>query len=186
MKIKLTPELSYIIGLWRKRRTFDGIGVRGNSNLLETFATEVLEKKLTTTEKLLTEEDKVYFYHTAYRKFFQEVEEQELDRYKYLNEYAASYLAGLFDAAGGIDEKGVVYLTKINSTDELLLLRLGFQVRPRKDRHVVEKPIVFLTFIKGYVKIQKDHRVFEMIKNKTEEKRANEKQDQQGPVEAQA
>ncbi len=175
MKIKLTPELSYIIGLWRKKRTFDGIGVWGADNILETFATEVLEKKLTTTDKLLTTQDKVYFYHTAYRKFFQEVEEQELDRYKYLNEYAASYIAGLFDAVGGIDEKGVVYLTKLNSTDELLLLRLGFQIRSRRDRHIVEKPIVFLTFIKEYVKIHKEHKAFEYVKKGGDAKKEKEK-----------
>lgn len=164
MKIKLTPELSYVIGLWRKSRCIEGIGIRGGKELLEVFAQEVLEKQLSTSDKLLTGEDKVYFYNTAYRKFFQQVENEELDRFKYLNEYAASYLAGTFDASGAIDEKGVVSLQRANRQDEMMLLRLGFVVRRRADRLVIERPVVFLTFIRNYVKIFKGHKVFDYLK----------------------
>jgi len=164
MKIKLTPELSYIIGLWRKSRCLDGIGVRGPKELLETFSQEVLEKGLTTSDKLLTDDDKVYFYHTAYRKFFQQIEAEQLDRFKYLNEYAASYLAGMFDASGGVDERGIVSLGRANKQDELVLLRLGFVTRRRADLLVIERPLVFLTFIRNYVKVSKGHRVFSYIK----------------------
>ena len=163
MKIKLTPELSYLIGFWRKRKTFEGIGVKGE-DLHQIFSEEVLQKQLTTSEKLLVNEDRIYFYHTAYRKFFQEIEEDQLERFKYLNEYAANYLAGLFDATGGIDEKGVVFLNKLNQKDEMLFLRLGFMIRSNGDRHVIEKPILFLAFIKNYVKIHKDNKAFELIK----------------------
>jgi hypothetical protein len=166
MKIKLTPELSYIIGLWRKSRCSEGIGVQGSLEVAETFSQEVLEKGLTTSDRLLTGDEKVFFYHTAYRKFFQQVEEEQLDRFKYINEYAASYLAGMFDAAGSIDEKGVVSLTRVSKQDELMLLRLGFVTRRRSDRLIIERPIVFLTFIKNYVRIFKGHRVFEYIKEK--------------------
>ncbi|MGV8084663.1 MAG: hypothetical protein ACP5N9_00220 [Candidatus Bilamarchaeum sp.] len=167
MKIKLTPELSYIIGLWRKKKCFDGLGVRGDSDLLATFSSQVLEQNLTTTDKLLSQEEKVYFYHTAYRKFFQDVEEGQLERFKYLNEYAANYLAGLFDAVGEISDKGIVSLSKANSQDEMLLLRLGFKARKSVDRLVIEKPVVFLAFIKNYVKIKKDNKVFQLIKGAT-------------------
>src|SRR5271157_4405037 len=108
MKIKLTPELSYIIGLWRKSRCSEGLGVEGNKSILEIFSQEALEKQLTTSDKMLTGDEKVYFYHTAYRKFFQQIEKEQLERFKYLNEYAANYLAGMFDAAGAIDQRGVV------------------------------------------------------------------------------
>ncbi len=165
MKIKLTPELSYLIGLWRKNRSFDGLGVKADKAVVEEFAREVLEKQLTPPDKLLTDHDKVYFYHTAYRKFFQEIEKEQLERFKYLNEYAASYLAGMFDAVGSIDERGVVYLSRINSQDEMMLLRLGFVTRRSGDRLMVEKPLVFLAFIKNYVKVQKGHKAFEYVKN---------------------
>lgn len=166
MKIKLSPELSYIIGLWRKSRSNDGLGVRGESDVLEIFSKEVLEKQLTTPDKLLSGENQVYFYHTAYRKFFQQIEGEQLDRFKYLNEYAANYLAGMFDAVGNIDERGIVSLYQANKQDEMMLLRLGFVARRRSDRLIIERPAIFLTFIRNYVKLFKDHKVFEYIKSK--------------------
>jgi hypothetical protein len=164
MKIKLTPELSYIIGLWRKARCTEGVGVFGDKNVLEVFMQTVLERQLTTSDKLLTGDEKVYFYHTAYRKFFQQVESEELDRFKYINEYAANYLAGIFDASGDIDERGVVSLTKASRQDEMMLLRLGFMTRRRGDRLLIERPLVFLAFIKNYVRIRNSHKAFGMIK----------------------
>ena len=166
MKIKLTPELSYVIGLWRKSRTQEGLGVQGEKAILEVFSQEALNQKLTTPDKMLTEEDKVYFYHTSYRKFFQQIEKEQLDRFRYLNEYAANYLAGLFDSAGYIDDKGIVSLYNLNRQDEVMLLRLGFNTRKRGSIHVIERPVVFLTFIKNYVKIFKGHKVFEYVKGK--------------------
>jgi hypothetical protein len=165
MKIKLTPELSYIIGFWRKRRTFEGIGIRGEGAHLEIFTKEVLDKGLTTPDKLLSEDERVWFFHTAYRKFFQDVEAEQLERFRYLNEYAANYLGGLFDSVGGIDERGIVYLERTNKQDGMLLLRLGFNTRWQKDRLVIEKPRAFLTFIKNYVKIFAGHKAFEYLKN---------------------
>ncbi len=164
MKIKLTPELSYIIGLWRKKKCFDGLGVRGEPDLLSLFSKEVLDRELITSDKILSNEEKVYFYHTAYRKFFQDVEEGQLERFKYLNEYAANYLAGLFDAVGEISEKGIVSIGKASSSDEMLLLRLGFKARKNAGNLIIEKPVVFLAFIKNYVKLKKGHKVFQMIK----------------------
>ncbi len=164
MKIKLTPELSYIIGLWRKSRTSEGLGVKGGKDLLEVFSTEVIGKEITTADKILSGEDKVFFYHSSYRKFFQQVEKEQLERFRYLNGYAANYLAGLFDANGQIDDKGIVSLGNLTRQDEMMLLRLGFVTRRRGKRAIIEKPVVFLTFIKNYVKIFKNHRVFEYIK----------------------
>ncbi len=172
MKIKLTPELSYVIGLWRKARCPDGIGVRGGKTILEIFSKEALDKQLTTSDKLPTGEDKVYFYHTAYRKFFQQIEKEQPERFKYLNEYAANYLAGMFDASGYVDERGVVSLGQASKQDEMMLLRLGFQTRRRADRLVIERPVVFLTFIKNYVKVFKDHKVFGYIRAVPAEKAA--------------
>jgi len=163
MKIKLTPELSYIIGLWRKRQSFEGLGVKGSPELLEVFSKEVLNQEMTTPDKIVSEETRVYFYHTAYRKFFADIEKEQLERFKYLNEYAANYLAGLFDAVGNISPEGVVSFTKLRKEDEILLLRLGFNVKKRDGRFVIEKPVIFLAFIKNYVKLFKNHKVFGML-----------------------
>jgi len=163
MKVKLTPELAYIIGLWRKCRAFDGLGIKGNKELLELFSKEVLDKELTTSDKLLTGEDSVYFFHTAYKKFFQDIEKDQMQRFKYLNEYAANYLAGIFDAVGEIDENGIVSMRKMNRNDEMMMLRLGFHTRKRGEYLVVERPVVFLAFIKNYIKLKKDHKAFEYL-----------------------
>jgi len=163
MKLKLTPELSYIIGLWRKRQSFEGLGVKGSPELIEIFSKEVLNQGITTPDKLVSEEKRIYFYHTAYRKFFGDIEKEQLERFKYLNEYAANYLAGLFDAVGDISPDGVVSLIKLGKQDELLLLRLGFHLRKRDGRFIVEKPVIFLAFIKNYVKLFKNHKVFDML-----------------------
>lgn len=154
-----------MIGFWRKRRAYEGLGVRGDENYLEVFTKEVLDKKLVEPDKLLTDENRVYFYHTAYRKFFQEIEEEELERFKYLNEYAASYLAGTFDSTGGVDTKGIVYIDKASAQDEILLLRLGFGARRKEGKLIIERPIAFLTFIKNYVKIHAENKIFEYVKH---------------------
>ncbi len=164
MKIKLSPEMSYIIGFWRKRRTFEGLGIRGDAGHFEIFSKEVLDKGLITPEKILSDDKKIFFYHTAYRKFFQEIEGEQLERFKYLNEYAASYLAGLFDSVGGIDEKGFVFIDKANPQDEILLMRLGFGARWRDGKLIIERPKAFLLFIKNYVKLHAGHKVFDYLR----------------------
>ena len=163
MKIKLTPELSYVIGFWRKRKAFEGLGIRGEPEFIELFSKLILEMKLTEAGKLLTDDKKVYFYHTAYRKLFQDVENDQLERFKYLNEYAASYLAGMFDSSGGIDEKGFVYIGRATPSDEIMLMRLGFGAKRREGALIVERPKVFLAFVKNYVKRFAGHAVFGML-----------------------
>lgn len=168
-KLKLTPELSYLIGLWSKRRSKEGLGLEGSKELQGLFAQKVLEQQLTTSDKMLADEEKVYFYHGKYRKFFQEIEEEKLERYKYINEYSANYLAGLFDAVGGISEQGVVYLDRFNSNDEILLSRLGFPPRKMEGKMVIGRPKAFLALIKNYTKMFCTHPAMEMTKKKKRE-----------------
>lgn len=172
MKIKLTPELSYIIGLWRKCKTKEGLGIYGGTELISIFSKEVIEKGLTTSDRLLSDEEKVYFYHTAYRKFFQSIEEEQLERFKYMNEYAASYLAGMFDCSGEITDKGIVALKRANRNDEMLLIRLGFGARWRETHLIIEKPKAFLAFIRNYVKRFAGHQIFQYVTSKKREKQA--------------
>jgi len=166
MKIKLSPELSYLIGFWRKRKTYEGLGILGSTDLQEIFIKEALDKKIITTDKIIQDDKKAFFHHTAYKKFFLEVEYDQLERFKYLNEYAANYLAGLFDSVAEVDEKGRIVVIKSNQQDEMLLIRLGFGALRTKGKLIVGKPIAFLTFIKKYVKRHKDHKIFEYVSGK--------------------
>ncbi len=166
MKIKLTPELSYLIGLWSRRRCAEGLGIAAGKELQQVFAQQVLGQKLTESDRLLSDESKIYFYHRKYRKFFQEIEQEKLERYKFINEYSASYLASVFDAAGGISEQGVVYLERFGNADELLLMRLGFPPRRMDGKMAIGRPKAFLAFIRNYTKLFSNHPVMEMLRKK--------------------
>ncbi len=166
LKIKLSPELAYIIGFWRKRRTFEGLGIRADEDRLGIFSKEILDKGLTTPEKFISQDDRVFFYHSAYRKFFQDVVEEQLERFCYINDYSASYLAGLFDSVGQIEDSGVISLEKANREDEVLLLRLGFNSMRKNGKLIIERPVVFLKFIKNYVKLFKNHKIFDYVEKK--------------------
>jgi len=164
-KIKLTPELAYILGLWRHRKIDRGIGIRGNDRLLSEFTKAVIELGLTQPNKLLTDRDTVFFYNSAYRKFLQDVEKELVEKFKYKNEYSQAYLAGLFDSYGGfierrtgeLDKAGGLYIANADDNDELVLLRLGFRCRlVRKGRTrmlIILDKEKFIEYIKDWVRV---------------------------------
>ena len=152
MKIKLTPELSYLIGFWKELRTKEGIGIRADYDRLAVFSKTVLDLKLTEPGKLLHGEDKVYFYHSAYRKFFQEVVRNEIDRYKYRNDYSASFLAGLFDAVGDLE---LACIRKYSRMDSMVLNNLNFFSREDKNCLFLTRPERFYLYILPFTKLYK-------------------------------
>lgn len=153
MKTKLTPKLAYIIGLWHTKRTKQGIGMTGNDRLLAVFSQEVISANLTTSDKLLTDKNSVYFYHSAYRILFQNVIKERTERFKYKNPYSGNYFAGLFDASGGYSPNNkTVYIVNADKKDEIIILRLGFRANLIKDRVVIERD-KFMNFINRYRKI---------------------------------
>ncbi|MFP3949763.1 MAG: hypothetical protein ACLFUZ_01575 [Candidatus Micrarchaeia archaeon] len=168
MKVRLTPELSYLIGFWKERRTKEGIGIRGEEEQLSIFAKTVLELELTEPERLLTRADEegnnaVYFYHTSYRKFFQKVIDDELERFKYKNEYSANFLAGLFDAVGDVTDDGKVYLSRCTQKDEMIFYRIGFNpVRKGKFTYFT-RPAKFLRYIRPFTRRYRDHPIFKKV-----------------------
>ena len=163
MKVKLTPELSYIIGLWKAARVPSGLGVRGRGELLKVFMDSCLKAKVAEPGKVLGGENFVYFYHTAYRKFFQKVLDEEEERFKYKNEYSASFLAGLFDAVGEIGADGTVSFGKSTKTDEMIMYRLGFNTLRKAGRTYVVRPLKFLAYIKPFVKLSADNEVMKKV-----------------------
>ncbi|VVB65600.1 Uncharacterised protein [Candidatus Gugararchaeum adminiculabundum] len=132
MKINLTPELAYLIGLWSKRRSDNGIGIQGNPRLCEIFLKQILELKLVPPEKIkLGVDDKIFFYHSAYEKFFQKVQRESLEIFREKNDKAAAYIAGVFDAMGGtelVKGKKLCYLANATLNDEMILSRLNFHI----------------------------------------------------------
>ncbi|MEW5996013.1 MAG: hypothetical protein AB1657_00250 [Candidatus Micrarchaeota archaeon] len=163
MKVKLTPELSYIIGLWKEARTSAGIGVGGREELLSVFSDACLKAKVAEAGKILSGENSVYFYHTAYRKFFQKVVEEEAERFKYKNEYSANFLAGLFDAVGEIGKDGTVCFSRCTRTDEMVLYRLGFNTVRKAGKIYVVRPLKFLAYIKPFTKLFVENEVMKKV-----------------------
>ena len=228
MKAKLTPKIAYLIGLWKARRTKEGIGIGGNQKICNIFIehaikagvaqadkiqirepepeekkeddrqegglkaevkTEELEdkteenkevpavaieKKEEITEVVKKNDDtpataqeekkefqaemrkprttKVFFYHSAYRAFFDDVVKNRLERFKYKNEFAAQYLAGMFDGCGGVGKKEeIAYFSSLDKTDEMILLRLNFRLK-RMGKKVFVGKKEFFSFAGGYLK----------------------------------
>ncbi len=164
MKYNLTPELAYVIGLWKSRRTSEGIGIHGSSEICELFLRECLRLKIAEPnkvrfiqpEKEARLEGKVYFYHTALRAFFDDIVENELERFKYVNDYSASFVAGMFDGVGGMSHDGrFPYFEFGTREDEALILRLGFRVKREKKRIIALEKEKFLAFLKPKLKFMR-------------------------------
>ncbi len=168
MRIRLTPELSYILGLWRHRKIPTGIGIRGNPQLLAVFSDAVLKEGLTEPGKLLSDKDTVYFYHSAYKRYLTELENEIPDRFRYKNEYSQAYLAGLFDARGGFTETGLPYIARADAKDEMVLLRLGFRCELIRDKLLIKDPR-FLLYIKPWVRLTDVDYYLKRISFKSEE-----------------
>jgi len=153
VKIKLTPEIAYIIGLWRHRKINKGIGIKGNEKLLSAFISSVIDAGLMPPNKILTEKNTAYFYHSAYRKFFQDIESELPERFKYKNEFSKAYLAGLFDSKGGFTDEGYPYISNADENDEMVILRLGFWCRFLGKLLVIYEKKTFIDYIKNRLRV---------------------------------
>jgi len=151
LKIKLTPELSYIIGLWIHYKVEKGIGIRSDEATLMNFATACLDLGIAVPGKLLYGENEVFFYNSAIRKFFDKVESERIERFKYGNDYASAYLAGLFDSLGSV-ERGRVCMKNLDIFDKNLLDNLRMFPKNAGRFTIIGKDKAFLKFISPYVK----------------------------------
>jgi len=154
MKVKLTPELAYTIGLWKARRTREGIGIVGNPEIREIFIKCLLDQKLIEPSKIRLKDNSVLFYHSAYREYFRKFAREAHEKLKRRNEKSAAYLAGLFDGCGGLKQE-IPYFTKLKSEDEMLIARLGFTYLRIQDKLVIAKvdALEFMTLIKPHLKL---------------------------------
>ena len=150
MKIKLTPELAYIIGMWSTRKSWVGVGVRGLPHVCDFFIQAVIGAGLMPSSKILLSGKKAYFYHSGYKRFFSDIEREMDLRFKHKNAYSAAFVAGIFDASGRIDKNGVPIMTGIGLDKQLLIERLGFRLIKEGKYLIPSPPREFLTFIKPH------------------------------------
>jgi hypothetical protein len=155
MKIRLTPELSYFIGLWGYARSAKGIGVRGSDDLVEAFAKTCLDMKLTGPGKMLYAENEIFFYNSALQKFMNLVWSERTERFKYGNDYSAAYIAGIFDATGSLEGRRLC-MRRIDVIDLTLLSNLKLLPEERRGRVFIGREKAFLKFISPYIKLNRD------------------------------
>src|SRR3989338_9860491 len=104
MKYTMSPARAYLLGLWKSRRTKEGVGVEGHRELCEAFLKLCLDEKLCLPDKVKYIEGpifKCYFYNSSVRSWLDSEFVKREERLKHKNEFAASYFAGVFDARGG-------------------------------------------------------------------------------------
>lgn len=134
MKLTTNPTRAYLLGLWRGRRTKEGVGVEGHREVCDAFLKLCLDEKLCQPDKVKFEEgpvNKCYFYNSAVRAWLDSEGQKREERLRYRNEFAANYFAGVFDAKGGFWGEGKEKFCYIigDREDEIVLLRLGFRVK---------------------------------------------------------
>jgi hypothetical protein len=158
MKFTMSPARMYLLGLWKSRRTKEGVGVEGHRELCEAFLRVCLDEKLCLPDKVKFEEGpiyKCYFYNSAVRAWLDSEMEKRGERLKYKNEFAANYFAGLFDAKGGFGQAGKDSLPFIigDKADEMVLLRLGFRAKRERGRIAIISDD-FYSWVSPYLKLE--------------------------------
>ena len=153
MKIKLDTKLAYLIGLWKARKTTIGLGVGGDEQINQIFIEKSAERLGVSPNNFKFEGKRVFFFHTAYRKYFQETEEGELDIFRRKNEVASAFLAGYFDGNGGIEgeRNDRIYLSRAGDNEKALIERLGFKTVFRSGKLYMIKPKEFIFFIIPFI-----------------------------------
>lgn len=151
-KYRLTPQLAYVIGLWKARKTGQGIGVSGKCS--EVFVEEAIKQRLTKPNKMIVREACAYFYHSKLRDFFEEVEKDGIEIFKEKNEKSANFLAGFFDGSGEI-RNGFPIFHRLDLKTSFIIERLGFRIKKirQEGKSNIYAQKDFLIFVKPYLKI---------------------------------
>jgi hypothetical protein len=158
MKFSMSPGRAYLLGLWKGRRTKEGIGVEGHRELCEAFLKGCLDEKFCQPDKVKFIEGpvfKCYFYNTALRAWLDSELQKREERLRYKNEFAANYFAGLFDAKGGFAQAGKSEIPYVigDRVDEMVLLRLGFRAKKERGKIAIISED-FYKWVGPYLKLE--------------------------------
>ncbi|MFH1306929.1 MAG: hypothetical protein ABIH83_04745 [Candidatus Micrarchaeota archaeon] len=129
--------------------------MRGGKALQAAFSSHIIANKIAEPEKIRVRGREVLFYHSAYLAFLKKVLEKEIDAFCHHNDYAAAFLAGLFDANGGIFEDNV-FFAKFDKKDEAVLRGLEFRVEKKNNVLWVGPKDLFLKFVKNWRRVGDD------------------------------
>ena len=149
----MSPDISYVLGVSRLGKEEPSISVESRSDeVVERFTRIALQILGIRPEKMLVSEDdglkRILFYDSRAKRLLSDALADRERIFKYRNEYSGSYFAGLFDARGGIDKRGL-FLMHIDMKDVMVLVRLNFRVAGRGTFRIRNSG-EFLEFIKPY------------------------------------
>ncbi len=137
MKHKLSPDTCYMAGLFSKSandRNAVGI-VTGLDEVEQRFVQIAIKDFGILPQKVLIEQAgerrRIFFYHSRIMKQLNEIATHEERIFRERNALSASYLAGIFDAAGSLRKNGA-YINGLTPKDEVMLANLGIHTRDQR------------------------------------------------------
>jgi hypothetical protein len=152
-KLKLSPRVSYFLGMYAYSGS-KAVGIIArNSEILQRFVEVAMKEFGIQPEEIRINEKEneteAYFYNTKLKKLLGKALERKEKAFAYKNAYAANYLAGIFDARGGRDIKGL-FIKSLELSDGIIMERLGFHTRKKGIKTYITNPTEFAKFVKGH------------------------------------
>ena len=132
---QIDPDLCYLLGISTISTDSPLISVSsGDDHVIETFIKTAIGRLGIDPKKISVEESGAVksagFYNSILKKKLLHLLSERDRIFKYFNNYSGSYYAGIFDARGGIDRKGI-FLKHLDPVDVIMLERLGVRVSGR-------------------------------------------------------
>ncbi len=151
MKTKLKPYICYIAGMQSmSSEAHSAVGIRTSISEIEGRFVELCLKDLGVDPKRIIVEDErvarhIYFYHSGICRRIRKVVDDSNKMFKYRNIFSSSYVAGMFDAAGRMDKKGIS-IRGLGHKEELVLEQLGIHTKGG----FILNPGSFITLVRGF------------------------------------
>ena len=173
LKIKLTPAVCYVAGLQcNSHEEHSAVGVHTSNKEIEQKFIEISVNELDIPPNRIIIREAgarmrhIYFYHSRICRRLKDVVNSSEKIFKRKNLFTASYIAGMFDATGHTDDRGL-YLKRIGPREAILLQNLDIYTRGGR----LTNPKAFLLLVRGS-SILADQ--FSMKKPKGQTKGSNE------------
>ena len=149
--MKLTPAVCYVAGLQcNSHEEHSAVGVHTSNTAIEQKFIEISVNELgIPPNRIIIREAgermrHIYFYHSRICRRLKEVVNSSEKIFKRKNLFSASYIAGMFDATGHVDGRGL-YLNRIGPREAILLQNLDIYTKGGR----LINPSSFLLLVRG-------------------------------------
>lgn len=153
MKLKLTPSICYMAGLFsrNKQKEKGAVGIQtGISELEQKFVEIALNEYGIDPKKIIIEEDDrgnrhVLFYHSRVSKQLKDITAREVHLFKKKDSLSSNYVAGMFDGGGHVTHTTIT-VSPISSSDAFMLQNLGIHTKGNNILNIGN----FISLVKGH------------------------------------